>query len=47
VALDEIAMSKGIDHEELSDVIESMVSPGTNLKMGYFKEDLPHEDRLQ
>ena len=40
VALDDIAMSKGIEFEELLDEIEAIVYSGTKLNIDYFLEDI-------
>ena len=46
VALDDIAMSKGIEFEELLDEIEAIVYSGTKLNIDYFLEDIMDEDHL-
>ena len=43
VALDDIAMSKGIEFEELLDEIEAIVYSGTKLNIDYFLEDIMDE----
>ena len=46
VAMDDIAMSKGIEFEELLDEIEAIVYSGTKLNIDYFLEDIMDEDHL-
>ena len=46
VALDDIAMSKGIEFEELLDEIEAIVYSGTKLNIDYFLEDIMDEEHL-
>lgn len=46
MALDDIAMSKGIEFEELLDEIEAIVYSGTKLNIDYFLEDIMDEDHL-
>ena len=46
VALDDIAMSKGSEFEELLDEIEAIVYSGTKLNIDYFLEDIMDEDHL-
>ena len=46
VALDDIAVSKGIEFDELLDEIESIVYSGTKLNIDYFLDDIMDEDHL-
>lgn len=46
VALDDIAISKGIEFDELLDAIESIVYSGTKLNIDYFLEDVMDEEDL-
>ena len=46
VALDDIAMSKGIEFDELLDEIEAIVYSGTKLNIDYFLEDIMDEDHM-
>ena len=46
VALDDLAISKGIEFEELLDEIESIVYSGTKLNIDYFLEEIMDEDNL-
>jgi ATP-dependent DNA helicase RecQ len=46
VALDDIAMVKGLDFGELLDEIEAIVYSGTKLNIDYFLEDVMDEDRV-
>ena len=46
VALDDIAVSKGIEFEELLDEIEAIVYSGTKLNIDYFLEDIMDEDHM-
>lgn len=47
VALDDLAISKGIEFEELLDTIEAIVYSGTKLNIDYFLEDVMDEDDLE
>ena len=47
VALDDLAISKGIEFEELLDAIESIVYSGTKLNIDYFLEDVMDEEDLE
>jgi ATP-dependent DNA helicase RecQ len=47
VALDDIALSKGIDFGELLDEIEAIVYSGTKLNIDYFLEDIMDEDHME
>ncbi|OKZ24830.1 MAG: ATP-dependent DNA helicase RecQ [Bacteroides sp. 43_108] len=47
VALDDIAMVKGIDFSELLDEIEAIVYSGTKINIDYFLEDVMDEDRIE
>lgn len=46
VALDDIAMSKGMEFSELLDEIEAIVYSGTKLNIDYFLRDIMDEDHL-
>jgi ATP-dependent DNA helicase RecQ len=46
VALDDIALSKGIEFGELLDEIEAIVFSGTKLNIDYFLEDIMDEDHM-
>ena len=46
VALDDIAMAKGIEFDELLDEIEAIVYSGTKLNIDYFIEEVMDEDRV-
>lgn len=46
VALDDIAMAKGIDFDELLDEIEAIVYSGTKLNIDYFINDVMDEDHV-
>lgn len=46
VALDDIAVVKGIDFSELLDEVEAIVYSGTKLNIDYFLEDVMDEDRI-
>ena len=46
VALDDIAMSKGIEFDELLDEIEAIVYSGTKLNIDYFLDDIMDEDHM-
>lgn len=47
VALDDIAMVKGIDFSELLDEIEAIVYSGTKINIDYFLEDVMDEERIE
>ena len=47
VALDDIAISKGIDFDELLTEIEAIVNSGTKLDIDYFIESVMDEDRAE
>ncbi|MDR0989019.1 MAG: DNA helicase RecQ [Prevotellaceae bacterium] len=47
VALDDIALSKGIEFGELLDEIEAIVYSGTKLNIDYFIDEIMDEDHLQ
>lgn len=47
VALDDIALSKGIEFGELLDEIEAIVYSGTKLSIDYFLNEIMDEDHLQ
>ena len=46
VALDDIAVAKGIDFNELLDEIEAIVYSGTKLNIDYFLNDVMDEDHM-
>ena len=46
VALDDIAVSKGIEFDELLDEIEAIVYSGTKLNIDYFLEEIMDEDHM-
>ena len=46
VALDDIAVAKGIEFEELLDEIESIVYSGTKLNIDYFLEEVIDDDNI-
>ena len=46
VALDDIALSKGIEFEDLLDEVEAIVYSGTKLNIDYFLEDIMDEDHM-
>jgi len=46
VALDDIAVSKGIEFEELLDEIEAIVYSGTKINIDYFIEDIMEEEHI-
>ena len=46
VALDDLAISKGVEFDELLDDIESIVYSGTKLNIDYFLEEILDEDNL-
>ncbi len=47
VALDDIALSKGIDLNELLDEIEAIVYSGTKLNIDYILDEIMDEDHMQ
>ena len=47
VALDDLAISKGVEFEELLDEIESIVYSGTKLNIDYFLEEIMDEENLE
>ncbi|MCD8235435.1 MAG: DNA helicase RecQ [Prevotellaceae bacterium] len=47
VALDDIAMVKGIEFGELLDEVEAIVYSGTKLNIDYFLEDVMDDDRIE
>ncbi len=47
VALDDIAVAKGIDFQDLLDEIEAIVYSGTKLNIDYFLYEAMDEDRLE
>ncbi|MBR5891993.1 MAG: RecQ family ATP-dependent DNA helicase, partial [Bacteroidaceae bacterium] len=46
VALDDLAISKGVEFEELLDEIEAIVYSGTKLNIDYFLEEIMDEENL-
>jgi ATP-dependent DNA helicase RecQ len=46
VALDDIAMAKGIEFEELLDELESIVYSGTKINIDYFLEEVLDDDKV-
>ena len=46
VALDDIAVAKGIDFSELLDEVEAIVYSGTKLNIDYFLDEIMDEDHL-
>jgi len=46
VSLDDIAVSKGIDFEELLDEIEAIVYSGTKLNLDYYIDEIMDEDHM-
>ncbi len=46
VALDDIAVSKGIEFDELLDEVEAIVYSGTKLNIDYFLHEIMDEDHM-
>ena len=46
VALDDLAISKGVEFEELLDELESIVYSGTKLNIDYFLEEIMDEENV-
>lgn len=46
MALDDIAVSKGLEFGELLDEVEAIVYSGTKLNIDYFLEEIMDEDHL-
>jgi len=46
VALDDIAMAKGIEFEELLDEIEAIVYSGTKINIDYFIDEVMDEEHV-
>ena len=46
MALDDIALSKGLDFGELLDEVEAIVYSGTRLNIDYFLDEIMDEDHL-
>ena len=46
VALDDIALSKGIEFDELLDEVESIVYSGTKLNIDYFLDEIMDQDHM-
>ena len=47
VALDDLAISKGVEFEELLDEIEAIVYSGTKLNIDYFLEEIMDDENLE
>jgi ATP-dependent DNA helicase RecQ len=47
ISLEDIASSKGISYEEILKEVESIVSSGTKLNLGYFINEVIDEDRQE
>ena len=47
MALDDIAVAKGIEFEELLDEVESIVYSGTKLNIDYFLEEVLDDDKVE
>ncbi len=47
IALDDIALSKGIEFKELLDEIEAIVYSGTKINIDYFLEEIMDEDHIE
>lgn len=47
VALDDIALAKGIEFSELLDEVEAIVYSGTKLNIDYFLDEIMDEDHMQ
>ncbi len=47
VALDDLAISKGVEFEELLDELESIVYSGTKLNIDYFLEEIMDEENVE
>ncbi|MBE6309057.1 MAG: DNA helicase RecQ [Bacteroidales bacterium] len=47
VALDDLAISRGVEFEELLDEVESIVYSGTKLNIDYFLEEIMDEENIQ
>ena len=47
IALDDLAISKGVEFDELLDDIESIVYSGTKLNIDYFLEEILDEENLE
>lgn len=47
MALDDIAVAKGIDFNELLDEVEAIVYSGTKLNIDYFLDEIMDEDHLE
>ena len=46
IALDDIALAKGIDFDEMLDEVEAIVYSGTKINIDYFLEDVMDEDHV-
>ena len=47
IALDELAMSKGLEFNELLDEIEAIVYSGTKINISYFIDEILDDDRQE
>ena len=47
VALDDIAVAKGIEFDELLDEVEAIVYSGTKINIDYFLNDVMDEERIE
>jgi ATP-dependent DNA helicase RecQ len=47
VALDDIAMTKGLEFSELLDEIEAIVYSGTKINIDYFLNEVMDDDRIE
>ena len=47
VALDDIAVAKGLEFDELLDKIEAIVYSGTKINIDYFINDVMDEDHVE
>jgi len=47
VALDDIAMTKGLEFTELLDEIEAIVYSGTKINIDYFLDEIMDEDHIE
>ena len=47
VALDDLAISRGVEFEELLEEVESIVYSGTKLNIDYFLEEIMDEENVQ
>ena len=47
MALDDIAVAKGIEFDELLDEVEAIVYSGTKINIDYFLNDVMDEERIE